>query len=142
MTEFSGTPDVLVCVPPGNVGAIWPHVSAFLQSAFETGIGDDDLPSLKRDLDAGQSLLWIVWDGRGLLAAAATKIIDVPTKRLCVISACGGRELWRWKKFIAELETYAKKEKCDALRIMGRAGWKAILADYKEPWVCLEKGLK
>lgn len=132
----------LVCVDPTRIGEMWPHVQHLLASAFYSGLGDDNLDSLKNDLDRGESLLWVVWDGKGLLAAATTKIIDVPTKRLCVISACGGRQLSRWKRFIKDLEEYADSERCDALRIMGRFGWKAILADYTQPWVCLEKGLK
>lgn len=134
--------DKLVCVDPKRIDEIWPHVSGFLASAFERGIGDDDLESLKQDLDARQSLLWVVWDGKGLLAAATTKLLKMPTKKLCVISACGGRELRRWRRFIAELESYAKAEGCDAFRMMGRPGWKAVFPDYREPWVCLEKGLK
>lgn len=134
--------DALVCVAPQRIGEIWPHIEHLLATAFHSGRGDDTLESLKADLDRGDSLLWIVWDGKALIAAATTKIIDVPTKRLCVISACGGRGLPRWKRFIKELENYAKTEHCDALRVMGRFGWKAILPNYTQPWVCLEKGLK
>lgn len=134
--------EVLVAVDPAKLDQIWPHAAHFLQAAYMTGLGDDTVESLKVDLDAGHSLLWVVWDGSGILAAVTTKLVTAPAKKLCVITACGGRELHRWKQLITELEQYAKHEQCDALRIMGRPGWKVIFADYREPWVCLEKDLK
>jgi len=132
----------LVCVDPEKVEKIWPHVSMFLQSAYVRGSGDDDLESLKRDLDDKKALLWVVWDGNGIIAAAATKLIKTSTKIVCVIAACGGRDLVKWLPFIADLESYAKAENCDEMRVMGRHGWQKFLPEYYQPWVCLAKRLK
>lgn len=134
--------DTLVCVDPAQIDRIWPHVSHLIDAAFETGIGDDKPETLKADLDAGLALLWVVWDGKGLLAAATTKIVTLPTKKLCVLTAAAGRELHRWRRFIADLEMYAKAEQCDGIRLTGRPGWKAYFRDYKQPWICLEKDLR
>jgi hypothetical protein len=134
--------DQLLCVAPHLVENIWPHVAHFIEAAFWTGLGDDNIATVKADLDAGNCLLWVVWDGTELIAAATTKIIAVPTKKICLITSCAGRKLERWKLFIRDLETYAADEGCDALRITGRPGWKAIFADYREPWVCIEKKLR
>jgi hypothetical protein len=132
----------LLCVAPHLVEKIWPHVVHFIEQALWTGIGDDDIATIKDDLDAGHSLLWVVWDGSELIAAATTKLIKVPTKKLCLITSCAGKRLERWRQFIADLEKYAASEGCDALRITGRPGWKAIFPDYREPWVCIEKNLR
>lgn len=133
--------DVLVCVAPDKIDAIWPHVRAFIESAFLSGRGDDTPETVKADLDAGTSLLWVVWDGSGLIAAATTKIVDTPTKKLCLVTSCGGRELPRWIAFMADLETYAKAQACAVLRIEGRQGWKAMFPDFRQPFVVLEKVL-
>lgn len=131
----------LICVAPDRLNEVWPHAASLIERAFWTGIGDDDVATVKADLDRGDALLWVVWDGTKLLAAATTKLVKVPTKKLCVITACAGSSIERWKHFIVKLERYAMDEHCDALRIMGRPGWKAILPGYREPWVCIEKSL-
>lgn len=134
--------EALVCVDPDKLPQLWPHVSHFIEAAFASGLGDEDAQSLKADLDKREALLWVVWDGEHLIAAAVTRIVRTATKRVCILVAGGGRELWRWKHFIVDLEEYAKAEGCDAMRVMGRHGWKAIFPEYREPWICLEKGLK
>jgi len=133
--------DVLVCVAPDKIDGIWPHVSHFIESAIEHGRGDDTSEVVKADLDAGRSLLWVVWDGSGLLAAATTKIVNYPTKKACVVTSCGGRELPRWIAFINDLMNYAKSEGCAVMRISGREGWKAMLPDFRQPFIVLEKVL-
>lgn len=141
--------DVLVCVPPEKVAAIWPHVSAFIGSAFQNGRGDDTPEVVKADLEAPrskrskrpQSLLWVVWDGSGLLCAATTKIMQTPRRKVCVVTSCGGREMPRWVAFINDLADYAKKEGCDVLRVEGREGWKAVLPNFRQPYIVLERAL-
>lgn len=133
--------DQLVCVNPGQIDQIWPHVRAFIETAFQRGRGDDNAAMIEDDVRAGRALLWIVWDGSGLLAAATTKIIDASNKRLCVITSCGGRELPRWLAFIKDLEKYARVESCAALRIEGREGWIKMFPDYHQPYIVLEKVL-
>lgn len=133
--------DALVCVPPAQVAAIWPHVAPFIESAFLSGRGDDTAETVLADLVAGNSLLWIVWDGSGLIAAATTKIIDAPAKRICVVTSCAGREMPRWISFIDDLARYAADEGCAVLRVEGREGWKATLPGFRQPFVVLERSL-
>lgn len=136
--------DKVVCVDPKKIDLIWPQVSHFIHAAFVTGMGDDTPEVVKADLDKGDALLWVVWDGKGLLAAATTKLMTVPNgNKICVVTSCAGRELPRWIGFVAELEKHAKAEGCTQFRIMGRHGWKAWFKThgYHEPWVCLQKEL-
>lgn len=134
----------LVCVDPIRADEIWPHVSKLMERAFWSGIGDDTVQTVKDDVDAGRSLLWIIWDNvaKLILAAVTTKIVSVPTKKLCVVTSCSGSDMKRWIGLISEIEAYAKKERCDAVRIMGRIGWKSVLNGYHEPWICLQKSVR
>ena len=106
--------DTLVCVAPDKVDAIWPHVAPFIASAFQNGRGDDTAEVVKADLDAGRALLWVVWDGSGLLCAATTKIADTPRRRICTVTSCGGREMPRWVAFINELAGLCEVSGADA----------------------------
>lgn len=133
--------DALVCVAPDQVDQIWPHVRAFIETAFQKGRGDENPDVIEAEVRAGRSLLWVVWDGAGLLAAATTRIIEAPMRKYCLITSCGGRELPRWLAFITDLENYARGEGCAALRIEGREGWAKMFPAYHQPYIVLEKVL-
>jgi hypothetical protein len=130
---------VLVCVDPARVDAIWPHVRPLLSRAFRKR-ADDTLAAIEADVRAGDSLLWIVW-GDALLAALTTRIMRTPTRKVLRIECCAGRAIARWIALIAELEDYGRREGCDVCRIEGRKGWRAMLRNYREPWIVLEKVL-
>ena len=132
---------VLVCVAPNQIAAFWRHASPLIAAAYETGIGDDTMDTIRRDLETGDALLWIVWDGT-MLAAVTTKLLQTAARRICLITSCAGREMARWIHLISGIENYARREDCDAVRVMGRPGWKAMLPDYREPWVFLQKDLR
>jgi hypothetical protein len=101
---------------------------------------DDTLAAIEADVRAGHSLLWIVW-GSELIAAATTKIMQAPARKVLRIECCAGREMPRWIGFIQALEDYGRREGCDVCRVEGRAGWRALLTDYRQPWIVLEKAL-
>lgn len=131
----------LVCVHPNAVDDLWPHVRGYLESTFWRGRHKGDIDTVLADIKNGLALLWIVWDGRGILAAITTKLIQEPAGLVCLITACGGVFMKRWLALIADIEAYAKAEGCRCMRAEGRKGWKAMLPDYREPWVVLEKRL-
>lgn len=134
------TGPTLVCVPPNRVDEVWGRAEPLLGAAMSLDIADDDLASLKADLDKGDALLWLVWDD-ALLAAVTTKIMASPARKICMITACGGQDAKRWIGLITGIERYAIEQDCDVVRFTGRTGWKRMFPDYHEPWICLEKDL-
>ncbi len=89
-------------------------------------------------LSEHRGLLWIVWDG-SLCAAVVTQIAHTIKGRVCVIVAIGGRARETWLHLIEDLEDYAVRENCTAMRIYGREGWKRVLPEYRQTRVILEK---
>ncbi len=131
-------------VAPDTIGYIWPQVEKFIHSAFEAGIGDDTKDSVLGMLERGEAQLWIAHNGAGIKAAALTRMATVSNgKHICFCIACGGEEIETWQDCIGDIEEYARKQGCDALRLSGRAGWKIYIKKrgYKEPFVILEKAL-
>jgi len=114
-------------------------VQPLLARAFRDG-ADDTLAAIEQDVRAGRSLLWIVWRD-ALLAALTTKIMRTPTRKVLRIECCAGREIGCWIALIRQLEDYGRREGCDVCRIEGRKGWRAMLKDYREPWIVLQKVL-
>jgi hypothetical protein len=131
----------LVCVDPAHVDQIWPHVHLLLQGAYLGRQRDDTIEAIGNDVKAGHSLLWIVWDGTGILAAATTKVMQMVTRKVLRVECCAGKEVHRWIAVLREIETYGKREGCEVCRIEGREGWKKLLPDYREPYIVLEKVL-
>jgi len=129
-----------LCVPPERVAAMWPHVEGFLRAAVER-CGDWTLPSLRGCLDRTEMLLWVLWDGDAIRAAAVTQVSIVPRGKICSIVVAGGREVGDFPAAIEAIEAYARQMGCVAMRIEGREGWRRALPDYRLDWVVLEKGL-
>ncbi len=130
-------------VAPDTIGYIWPQVEKFVHSAFETEIGDDTEAGVIAMLGRGEAQLWVAHNGAGIKAAAITRMATTPNgKRICFCVACGGEDLSEWEGCLADIERYARKQGCDAVRLTGRAGWKIYKKKgYREPFVILEKVL-
>ncbi len=130
----------LVCIDPKRVSEVWPHVKHLIRSAIErTGLSD--FLDVERSVLRGDQLLWMAWNGLGVEAAATTHLIRVSGRKVCELTACGGKDRMRWLPLLNDIETYAKNEGCDAMRILGREGWSRVLNDYHIAHVVLEKDL-
>jgi hypothetical protein len=130
----------LVCVHPGRVHEIWPHVRHLLRAACcRTGL--NAFSDIEADIVSGRSLLWVVWDGQAIEAAAATILIRSEVGKTCIITACGGSRMTRWLPLIAQIENYARNESCARVRIYGRKGWLRVLDGYAQKHVIMDKDL-
>lgn len=129
-----------VCIDRDHIERIWPLVSHWISNAAGK-CGDWTLETVRDELDKGECLLWILWDGR-VRAACVTKLVIVPKRgKICTIVACGGDQVIPWPVAFGPIEKYAKQRDCVSMRIEGRPGWKRVFPDYELNWVCLEKGL-
>lgn len=126
----------LICVDPARIDEMWPHVRDKIRAAVErTGLSS--FADIEADVLAGLQLVWIAWDGKDILAAAATQL----TRNVCVLTTCSGYDRERWLPLFARIEQYAKDEGCSSMRIYGRKGWERVLDGYRVEHVILEKRL-
>ncbi len=131
-------------VDQSNVEFIWSSVEHFIKAAYTKHVGDETEEDARALLCAGKAQLWIAHNGRGIRAAAITRLATVPNgRRICFCMACGGEGFDDWAhQGITEIEKFAKANNCDAVRLSGRRGWRAYKKyGYKEPFVILEKAL-
>ncbi len=131
-------------VDQSNIEFIWSSVEKFIKSAFNQNVGDETEEDARKLLEAGQAQLWIAHDGRGIRAAAVTRLATVSNgRRICFAMVCGGEGVKEWASHLGDIEKFAKANKCDAVRLSGRRGWRAVFTPqgYKEPFVVLEKAL-
>ena len=129
----------LICVDPQQVEHFWPHVEPLLRPAIEkTGLSNFE--DIEESVLIGCSLVWIAWDDK-IAAAASTTLQRIGSDLVCVLTACGGKDMDDWLPLLGKIEDYAKAEGCKSLRIFGREGWKRVLDGYNRTAVVLEKAL-
>jgi hypothetical protein len=131
----------LICVAPHLVEMVWPTVEGLIRAALSVSASDLTAENIKAKIDAGKSLLWIIWD-TSLLAAGTTEIVKLENgRKLLVIATCGGRAMSTWKHTLSLIEDYARKEGCDGVRFYGRMGWARYFRDhgYAQPYIVVEK---
>lgn len=129
----------LICVDPAQIHALWPHVEPLLRSAVEN-VGLNDFRDVAAEILHGDALVWVAW-GDGIEAAASTVLQKIDGDTVCVLTACGGKDMKRWLPLLDRIEDYARDEGCTAMRIFGRKGWLRALNDYREKAIVIEKDL-
>lgn len=125
----------LICVDPDRIFDFWPHARPLIKTAIdETGLSDFN--EVEQQVIDGDQLLWLAYSGK-IEAAATTHIVN----GVCQLVACAGHHRERWLPLLAEIEKYAKAERCRCMRIIGRPGWERALDGYRKEFVILEKAL-
>lgn len=140
--------DHLLCVAPHLVDDIWPHVERLIERSLIKGNSDFTVEQIRARITDGKALLWIIWaqgsrePAGELMAAGTTEIVGLDDgRRVCVVAQCAGRKLKRWEHLLSEIERYAARENCVAVRVYGRPGWVRYLKGmgYIQPWTVVEK---
>lgn len=109
------------CVDPEIVFKFWPYAKRFVFSASErTGLTDPE--ETEYGVLIGDQLLWIIWDGTKIKAAATTHLCE----GVCTVTTCGGEDMKQWLPLFSRIVRYAEDEGC-IIRIPGRKGWKRAL---------------
>jgi hypothetical protein len=142
----------LLCVAPHLVGQIWPHIIKLIERALLKSNSDYTPDQVRKRIEDGTALLWVIWSQGSrqskageLLAAGTTELVSLPDgRKICVVASCAGRNLKRWDCLLADIEQYAKREGCAAVRCYGRPGWVRYLrgSGYTQPWIVVEKTVK
>jgi hypothetical protein len=88
----------VICVDPGQIHAVWPLAELFLRRAIaRTGLSA--FSDIEREILCGNALLWLAVEGGrsevAILAAASTRLQRTDAGKVCVITACGGKDMPR-----------------------------------------------
>lgn len=130
----------IACVPTRLVGEVWPRVAALLELAIEKlNLGDYEV--MEQELRDGKALLWIAGDPGDLKSAGVTQVSLANGRKFCTIVAWAGHDVTTSLPLLCEIDAYAKREGCVAMRIFGRPGWSRVLKDYDVIGHILERTL-
>lgn len=124
--------------PRDSVHLLWPGVAKMIEEAYT--FADEIMPpDILDQLRSGHRQLWIVWDGRQVLAAVMTRIVQLRSCKACQITAAGGKEADAWKHLITLIEDFARYEGCRKVTIEGRPGWERLFPAYRRTRVVIER---
>lgn len=117
--------DLITPVPPQQIDAIWPHVSAYLDKAIKRAKDPIcDVEDLKRDCLEKDAVLWVAVRGQEIIAAIITRIENYPKQKILSIPWIGGKHLKTWMRPMLEtLESFGRAFECKKMVGSEREGW-------------------
>lgn len=119
---------------------VWPQVAPLIEPSLAYADSKYSLDSVKQLLETHQAQLWVDYH-EGYRSAGVTQIIDYPDKKVCLILFIGGGDLAMYQRYLPIIEIWAMENGCQAVEVIGRAGWGKVLPDYERIHVVLRKSL-
>ena len=103
-------------LPDPETAPMWPHLVSLLEPAARLGGHDVLSPG---------ELVWFVWNGVEVPAAATTRMTVCGTAEIIL---CGGHGARDWAQPLADkVAAWATDEGASAVNIFGRRGWARLI---------------
>ena len=121
MTSHLKEKSKLVCYTADQIYHVWDEVKPHIQRALDRG-SNYTIENIYDGLRTTQMQLW-VWRADEIEAALVTTIQERKGVKFCLYLALGGSKMSEWGEHMPIVETWAKENGCEEMRIYGRAGW-------------------
>ncbi len=137
------SPDTLkiVAVPSDRAHEFWPLAMPHLERASRTNDGLFSPENIEASIKTGEYILWVVLDGKDVIAAATTRVIQYPRRKALAIDWLGGSRMKEWIDDInaaffkhAEFNGCSHVECCGPRawgRVLGKFGWNQVYVTYR-----------
>lgn len=118
-------PDLaIIPVPQHLVDVIWDEAKGYLEAAIKTARGKCTIDDVREGIDSGMYLLWVVMDGKEVIACITTRIIDYPQCKAMALDWIGGKRMKEWIGMSNEVMVdHAKNNGCTHMEGYGRPAW-------------------
>jgi hypothetical protein len=123
---------LLGVVPLENFAATWDAFSDLLIPAFTVAKNTDPY-DLRLKAAAGTAQLWAVFNINPVAPVGVffTELVEMDGRRIMCGHTMGGRGLRRWAHLAqGAVEHEARKQKCDAVQVMGRRALLRVWLGY------------
>ena len=131
-------------VPREHLDTCWLKVEPLLKKATDRTAGRWTTTDLREAILTDASNLWVVFD-KDIVAAATTRFVDYPNRRMLVLDHLGGDDLGEWfSSFLSMMDKWALANKCDGIETYARHGWAklAVFHGWDRPYSVFEKDLR
>ena len=115
---------IVTAVPPERVHEVWPKAGPLLNRAIVLTPEKATQGDIFEKCSTGKAILWLVIDGKEVIAAAVTQLVTYPRMSSLSIVYVGGTRLLEWRDiFLEKMESYARDCGCSAMEGYGRDAW-------------------
>ena len=122
---------MITAVPMEGVDIVWDDVTKVLEKSVATSAGKFEIEDLKKDVKEGVLVLWLIMDGREVVAALTSRVMEYPGRRAMALDWVGGTQMRKWLPLaLNTLQKYATDCECKHLEGYGRKAWGRILQKY------------
>jgi hypothetical protein len=122
---------MITAVPMEGVDIVWDDVTKVLEKSVATSAGKFEIEDLKKDVKEGVLVLWLIMDGREVVAALTSRVMEYPGRRAMALDWVGGTQMKKWLPLaLNTLQKYATDCECKHLEGYGRKAWGRILQKY------------
>jgi len=122
---------MITAVPMEGVDIVWEDVTKVLEKSVATSAGKFEIEDLKKDLQEGVLVIWLIMEGRDVIAAITSRVIEYPGRRAMALDWVGGSQMRKWLPLaLNTLQKYAADCGCKHLEGYGRKAWGRILQRY------------
>jgi hypothetical protein len=132
-------------VPSEFVDEIWERVEPFLKRGVDASRGRFDMPSLYKDIKAGNQQLWVIFkDDDNLVCSLTTQFMYYPLRVNMSVPFIGSDDTSfsnsDWVDMMLVLMDFAKINGCSAVESVGRRAWARIFKDigFEETFTTVE----
>lgn len=114
----------IIPVPQHLIDVVWDEAKGYLEAAIKTARGKFTIDDVRRGIDSGIYVLWVVMDGQDVIAVITTRIIEYPTCRAMALDWIGGKRMKEWIGLCnATMVDHAKANDCTHMEGYGRPAW-------------------
>ncbi len=126
----------VVCYSSEQIPQVWEDVREHIKKALDRG-SSYTLDEIYEGLNTSKMQLW-TWRDTEVHGALVTTIQTSKGVKFCLLLAIGGSNMQEWLPHFHLVETWAKSQGCEEMRIYGRLGWSKVL-DYKIDYCKMSK---
>lgn len=121
---------IISAIPPDMVDAIWSRVEIFIQLAVDESNNELCIDQIRQSLIDGDRVLIPIVEGCDIIAAFTVERIIYSTGKIVLnVVTVGGEGFIKWEDQISVVMLgIAKEYDCEEIYIIGRPGWKKLLA--------------
>ena len=120
-----------------DVPSVWEKVAPMIQRAIDKGNGDENIYDVRTEIDKRNAQLWVNEVNGEIIAAAVTKILVKPRKKICSLAYVGGEGLKEIINLQGDMVKWAKDNGCSCFEGYARKGWTRVLKDWRIVWTTI-----
>ena len=124
-----------------EIEEIWPQIEPFIKKVLQKIDLCYTVEDIKSALCKRKMQLWTSHAGKQIYGICITQILIHPQYKFLEIVLLSGEGLKNYFHHFDTIESWAKEQGCQKIKLVGRKGWAKKLPDYKQKLIKLEKDL-